>query len=93
MTVKKATGPLLPDPGAVNRFWHITHEPKRHRNPIRVELRERLPEAKKSLVSLSSLVGFTYTVAVPDKIFTAALQVRTDSGHAKVMVGIYETAQ
>lgn len=76
----------LPEVGD-RRFWVVKH--RAHRTePVVVELRQSFVESR-SVVSLSTLLGFEYTVADAEAIKEAAKLVEARVGNIDNVVGVY----
>lgn len=79
----------LPDPGP-NRFWYALHQPRNTKQPLLLQLREKLAAGSKPNVSLSTLITQQGTIADEKAIVETAEQMLIRAGRVDEFTGIYE---
>ena len=77
----------LPDAGK-NRFWHGRHQPRNSKQPLLLELREKINEKGPALVSMSTLVSQAGTIADAKAVAETAAEILIRAGEVDRSVGI-----
>ena len=77
----------LPDPGE-NRFWVGIHQPRNTKQPLLLQLREKLAAGSKPNVSLSTLITQQGTIADEKAIVETAEQMLIRAGRVDQFVGV-----
>ena len=77
----------LPDAGK-NRFWHGRHQPRNSKQPLLLELREKINEKGPALVSMSTLVSQAGTIADAKAVRETAEEILVRASAVDEYVGI-----
>ena len=77
----------LPDPGK-NRFWHGVHSPSNTKQPLLLELREKIHENGPARVAMSKLISKAGTIADPKAVRETAEEILVRASAVDEYVGI-----
>ena len=77
----------LPDPGK-NRFWHGVHSPSNTKQPLLLELREKIHEHGSARTSMSKLISKAGTIADAKAVRETAEEILIRAGQVDKFVGI-----
>ena len=77
----------LPDPGK-NRFWHGVHSPSNTKQPLLLELREKIHEHGQARTSMSKLISKAGTIADAKAVRETAEEILIRAGQVDKFVGI-----
>lgn len=77
----------LPDPGK-NRFWHGVHSPSNTKQPLLLELREKIHENGPARVAMSKLISKAGTIADAKAVRETAEEILIRAGQVDKFVGI-----
>ena len=77
----------LPDPGK-NRFWHGVHSPSNTKQPLLLELREKIHENGPARVAMSNLISKAGTIADAKAVRETAEEILIRAGQVDKFVGI-----